>query len=456
MNTPLPASFLLSLQQVAGFSEQDFLLAHEADHVSSVRINPFKYNQAETPFHSTQKIPWSSYGYYLEERPSFTLDPLFHAGAYYVQEASSMFLEQALRQQFSPEDELKVLDLCAAPGGKSTLLQSFLSANSLLLSNEVIKSRVGILAENIIKWGAANVVVTNNDPKDFQRLPGFFDVIVVDAPCSGSGLFRKDANAVKEWNPQLVQLCSQRQQRILADVLPTLKENGLLIYSTCSYSAEEDENVADWLLENCKLEPVPIALQPAWGIVETISAKYRCYGYRFYPDKLKGEGFFMSVFRKKDTPEALRKSGAKKNISPASKDETTLLKNYIDGSENYRYIKLGEDILAFPQHHAEMLPLFQESLYIKKAGVRLGSVNRGELIPHHEFALSCIISDAFPFVELDKDSALNYLRKTEIGKFFSGSGWSMVKYKGLSLGFIKILSSRINNYYPKEWRILNK
>ena len=181
------------------------------------------------------------------QRPSFTFDPLFHAGTYYVQEASSMFLEQALKQSVDLSQPLRVLDLCAAPGGKSTLLQSLLNKESLLVSNDVIKSRAAILEENIVKWGAANVVVTNNDPAHFARLENYFDAIVIDAPCSGSGLFRRDPEAINEWSENNVQLCSQRQQRIVADVWPALKQNGILIYSTCSYSAEEDEAILDWM-----------------------------------------------------------------------------------------------------------------------------------------------------------------------------------------------------------------
>ena len=205
-------------------------------------------------FHSLVKI-WILFN----ERPSFTLDPSFHGGKYYVQEASSMFLEQAFcaTYQFS-RIALNVLDLCAAPGGKSTHLLSLMNKNSLLVSNEVIQSRAAILSENIQKWGHGNVIVTNNDPKDFQRLPGFFDVIVVDAPCSGEGLFRKDPNALKEWSEDVVALCSRRQRRILNDVWPTLKTGGLLIYSTCTYNADENEENLKWLKEEYHVESIPL------------------------------------------------------------------------------------------------------------------------------------------------------------------------------------------------------
>ncbi len=267
----LPSSFIKSIEQSPGFDKEAFEKVHESGgQITSVRINPAKIcnkqlaisnelcgltnNQSSIINNAAEKLLWSSNGFYLQQRPSFTLDPLFHAGAYYVQEASSMFLEEALKQTVDLSQSIKVLDLCAAPGGKSTLIQSVINDTSLLVSNEVIKTRVNVLSENITKWGAANVIVTNNDAKDFQRLPDYFDVIVVDAPCSGSGLFRKDPDAIREWSEQNVQLCSQRQQRILADVLPALKDDGVLIYSTCSYSQEEDEAIADWLIEGLRLK----------------------------------------------------------------------------------------------------------------------------------------------------------------------------------------------------------
>src|SRR6187402_2422850 len=252
----IPQALLNSLESANGFNEEAFIKVHESgEQITSIRTNPAKQSEIKI---QKSKIGWSDYGYYLETRPSFTFDPLFHAGSYYVQEASSMFLEQALKQTVDLSRSLKVLDLCAAPGGKSTHLLSLISKESLLVSNEVIRARANILTDNIVKWGCSNVIVTNNDPRDFQRLENYFDVIVVDAPCSGSGLFRRDPEAIDEWSEQNVALCSQRQQRILADVLPALKNGGVLIYSTCSYSKEEDELICKWLrdelsIENCQL-----------------------------------------------------------------------------------------------------------------------------------------------------------------------------------------------------------
>ncbi len=193
-----------------------------------------------------------------------------------------MFLEQCIKQLANLSNRLKILDLCAAPGGKSTLIQSLISEESLLVSNEVIKTRVNILTENMFKWGSLNNIVTHNDPRDFARLENYFDVMVVDAPCSGSGLFRRDSSAIKEWSLQAVDICSNRQQRILADAYPALKKNGILIYSTCSYSEQEDEDICDWLMENFNLETLKVNIEESWHIVESRSNRSRAFGYRFF------------------------------------------------------------------------------------------------------------------------------------------------------------------------------
>jgi 16S rRNA C967 or C1407 C5-methylase (RsmB/RsmF family)/NOL1/NOP2/fmu family ribosome biogenesis protein len=465
----LPGAFIQSLQDIKGFNEEAFKAVHDsATQITSIRLNPHKiYNLQSTIYN--EKVPWSSKGYYLPERPSFTLDPLFHAGAYYVQEASSMFLEEALKQTVDLARPVKVLDLCAAPGGKSTLIQSIISKESLLVSNEVIKTRVNILAENITKWGAANVIVTNNDPKDFQRLQNYFDVIVVDAPCSGSGLFRKDAGAIDEWSENNVALCAQRQQRILGDVFSSLKPGGVLIYSTCSYSQQEDEGVGDWLVE--QFVPIAIgsslqlAVEEGWGIVETVSERSGSFGYRFYPDKVKGEGFFIAAFKKpvsteiftevKSHPSATLRTKSKSKPAFTAK-EIEIVKPYLANAEDYFFIKQNEEAIAIPINLEDDLATIQSALYIKKAGVRLGTIIRNELVPAHELAVSNIIDRAVPKLEADHETALQYLRKADVAIEPEIKGWVLLTYEQLPLGWIKILPNRINNYYPKDWGILNK
>lgn len=462
----VPSSLLHSLQHVEGFDKDAFEDVHRAgEQITSIRLNNNKLGGAskvsvvekvlEVP--GTSPVPWSTSGYYLPARPSFTADPLFHGGAYYVQEASSMFLEEVLRQSIDPGLSIKVLDLCAAPGGKSTLVQSFISETSLLVSNEVIKTRVPVLMENITKWGAPNVIVTHNDPKDFQRLPGYFDLIIVDAPCSGSGLFRKDPAAVEEWSEQQVELCSHRQQRILTDVLPSLKDEGVLIYSTCSFSVEENENITDWLIENHPLISLRNNLNSTWNIVETISPKSNGYGYRFYPDKLKGEGFFISSFIKKTSVVAhIPQTKTKRRYESLTSKEIEVITPWLQDPGKFFFIKQGEEVIAIPVCLEKNLTDMQSALYIKKAGIKLGNIIRNELIPAHELALSTIISPGVPALDVDRETALQYLRKQDLRLDFNVKGWAMLTYLQLPLGWVKGLSNRVNNYYPKEWRIINK
>lgn len=461
----LPTSLISSLQHIKGFDEEAFKEVHRSgSQLTSVRLNPEKIFNIQYSIFNIQeeRVPWNTNGYYLKERPSFTLDPLFHAGAYYVQEASSMFLEEAIKQTVDLAKPIKVLDLCAAPGGKSTLIQSIISKESLLVSNEVIKTRVNILSENMTKWGAANVIVTNNDPKDFQRLQNYFDVIVVDAPCSGSGLFRKDANAIAEWSENNVELCAQRQQRILADIMTSLKEDGILIYSTCSYSQQEDEAIADWLIEEFKVEALRLKVEDEWGIVETVSDKEKAIGYRFYPDKVKGEGFFIAAFKKQQTSAGFVMDAGRQKPKPKNKTErfpaadVEILKPYLVNTDDLFFIRQNEEVIALPIYFEHDLQLIQSSLYIKKAGVKTGTIIRKELIPAHELAVSNIINTKLPVLDVDKETALQFLRRAEF-KIESGlKGWVLLTHQHLPLGWIKVIASRINNYYPKEWRILNK
>lgn len=437
-----------SLEGIKGFDKEAFVAVHEkAEAITSIRYHPSKTVIDQRPTYNN-KVPWSSNGYYLPRRPSFTLDPLFHAGTYYVQEASSMFLEEAMKQTVDLSKPIKVLDLCAAPGGKSTLIQSIISNDSLLVSNEVIQSRASVLRENIIKWGAANVVVTNNDPKDFQQLQGFFDVIVIDAPCSGSGLFRRDEEAINEWSENNVQLCSQRQQRILADVLSALKEGGVLIYSTCSYSKEEDETIVDWLCEELEIRNEKLEIRKEWGIVESNG------GYRFWPDKIKGEGFFIACFKKMAGEEF--SYPRIRAFNKATKQETEVLNRYLDKPEQFEFLPLTDSLFAVPKDLVQDVTLLKNLLRIRYAGIEMGKINKNDLIPEHTLALSVHINKSLPSLQLNKEQALQYLRKQDnLNLDLNGlKGWCLIQYENINLGWVKVLPNRINNYYPKEWRIL--
>ncbi len=401
-------------------------------------------------FAGYEQVPWAPGGFYLPERPVFTLDPAYHAGAYYVQEASSMFLQHMLRHIIGGQKGLRVLDLCAAPGGKSTLIASMLDKDSLLVSNEVIRPRASILEENLTRWGYMNTWVTSNDPRDFSRLTGYFDIIVVDAPCSGSGLFRKDERALDEWTEANMQLCSDRQQRILADVWPALKENGTLIYATCSYSPAEDEQILDWLADTFDVTTLPVPLAEDWGITQVTSAK-GATGCRFFPDKTKGEGFFIAAFRKNEEAEELYTP----RFKPGSIRKIAEQAGYLLKDPQVVYLPFGKenDYCAIHPAHEADLQILQRHVYLRKTGLRLGKPSAKEWLPDHEVALSIDASMQLPSVEVTKDQALLFLKREETGLEELEKGWVIIRYQGLGLGWIKALGNRTNNYLPKNWRI---
>ncbi len=452
----LPQALIESLKEVEGFNEAQFLAEHEAGAPPvSVRVNEPKWNKDITELRLSQKVPWAKNGFYLDQRPLFTLDPWLHAGAYYVQEASSMFIEQAIKRI---TEEIKInyaLDLCAAPGGKSTHLLSCLPQHSVLVSNEVIGSRAAILVENITKWGSANSIVTQNDPSDFARFDGLFDLMLVDAPCSGSGLFRRDPHLVSEWSPNHVVLCSQRQQRILADVLPALAPGGFLLYSTCSYSPDEDEAILDWLAENFQMKAIDLHWTDNQdGVVVTKSPRHGMVCYRFYPGKVKGEGFFMVLLQKEGKHESYNLKPSKGKAADTSMPAA--LKEFIQTEAPLLFHRHNETVFAMPEPVYKLFIQFQsQKMNVRKAGVKTGEIIHGKFNPAHDFALAGLFKkEAFPHFEMEKTNAIRYLRRDEFDLPDNlPKGWLLVIYNGLSLGFVKNLGNRINNYYPKDWRI---
>ena len=448
----LPKYLLDSLQNAPGFDIASFEKVHNSqEQVTSIRLNPAKpampRNIGLDGIQETNPVPWTDHGYYLLQRPSFTFDPFFHAGCYYVQEASSMFLEQAMKQRVDLTASLKVLDLSAAPGGKTTHLQSLLSPGSLLVSNDVIRSRASILKDNIIKWGTSNVVVTNNDPRDFSKMENYFDVIVVDAPCSGSGLFRRDEGAMEEWSINNVQLCSQRQQRILADIWPALKNDGVLIYSTCSYSREEDEDIATWLTSEFKAEQLSLSVDPAWNIVDENNS------YRFWPDKVKGEGFFLACFRKLDGDVEQHRAPKNKKLQPIDKKDQPIVDQWInkDGLQCWKHLNT---VYAWPENMADDILFLLDRLKVIYSGIQVGELIRDKLVPDHALAMSGRTNAAIACAQLDYDLAILYLKRKEMQLTTLEKGWQLVQYEGQVLGWVNVLQNRINNYYPKDLRIL--
>lgn len=440
-----PEQFWSTLPSAWQAQQADIEQAHTLPAAISIRKNPLKPSSV---FSDASPVPWAQEGRYLIQRPFFAADPLWHAGAYYVQEPSSMFLEQALRQTLDVTLPHRVLDLCAAPGGKSTHAASLLSADSILVSNEVIQSRVGVLAANMSTWGYNNTWVTNNDPQAFGALGAYFDVLLVDAPCSGSGLFRKMPDYLNEWTPDLVAQCAARQTRILHDAYDALCEGGMLIYMTCSMSTAENEAMLDTLLTEHALRSVPLSIDPNWGVEETLSERGG-YGYRLAPHRLAGEGFYLAVLQKLDGEPLIEPLPVK-----AKRSALTIPSGFY-ATENAYLFAQGEMVLAIQEQHRAFLEALTGRLKWIKKGVALGKLMHGDLIPDHELALSVQCEFASRW-SLSLHDAQRYLQKEAIEHMPEQKGWYLMQYDNTPIGWAKHLGNRMNNYYPTERRILHK
>ena len=411
----------------------------------SVRDNPKKTTVTSVP-----DVPWSKFGRYLPERPVFTLDPRLHGGAYYVQEASSMFLEQAIKQSVDLSKPLNVLDLCAAPGGKSTHALSLISTESLLIANEVIRSRAVILSENIQKWGYDNVLVTSSDPSDFQRLPDFFDLIIVDAPCSGEGLFRKEPEAMKEWSSKNVEMCALRQRRVLSDVWPSLKPGGVLVYSTCTYNEKENIENLEWLETQQGLEFISLSTDKGWG-VDTIR-KNNSVGYQLFPHRVKGEGFFLSVIRKNDG--SFRTTKAKDTLKYPSRNQASEFSVWVTQPESRCFFLHHQTVRMIPEGKKTELQLALNRLNVLQAGTAILEIMKNKFVPDHALALSIHIQkENFNHIVLDKDQALEYLRKNPLQIESEKLGFALIEFEGIGIGWLNVIQNRNNNLYPASWRI---
>ena len=444
---PLPVEFVSRIRMQFGNQSDNFLNSLEQEPATSVRINPRKFQASGI---TMKPVPWCSDGFFLNERPVFTLDPLLHAGAYYVQESSSMFLEQIFRAIPSQEPRA-VLDLCGAPGGKSTHLLRLLNDDDLLVSNEVIQSRAKILQENIRKWGAHNVVICNNDPKDFQRMNGFFDLMLVDAPCSGEGLFKRDAAARNEWSPDNARLCSVRQRRILADVWPALKTGGYIIYSTCTFNPEENEENLKWLQTQADFESVRVEVHAEWNVDEI--ENNGIFAYRFLPHRVHGEGFFITLLRKTEGETAFRFPKKGKINTDKIPAALSHVKNWVmPGNFDFQFHR--DTAVLFPQQWKNELSAAQDLLKVIDYGLPLAEIKGRDVAPSHFIALSPLLKmNTFETIGLDINEALKFLRKEEIKPASAKPGWQMVSFRNTPLGFVKNLGNRANNYFPKEWRI---
>ena len=400
----LPAAFMEETRRLMGEARfGQYLAAFEVEPPVSIRLNPWKTrgNGGALPVLAVAdagagRVPWCRDGWYLSERPNFTMDPLLHAGCYYVQEAASMFLDEVLRQHLPlithRTSPMMALDLCAAPGGKSTLLRAVLPADSMLYSNEPVRQRASVLAENVQKWGYSNHVVTNNYPADYRRSGLTFDLILCDVPCSGEGMFRKDAATIGEWSPQQVERCAALQRSIVSDAWACLRPGGLLIYSTCTFNTRENEENIQWLLdEYADAEVLPVGVRPEWGITGSLLEGFAEPVFRFIPGFTRGEGLFMCVLQKRD--------------GQAEERNERKTKRRTDGL-NY--------LLA-----PDSAPLASDE-----------------------------------YVELTYRQAMDYLRREAITlPAEAPRGVVNVGFMGRALGPVKNIGTRANNLYPKEWRI---
>lgn len=378
----------------------------------SIRLNPFKRSN-EAIFEQMELVPWCKEGYWLAQRPNFTLDPLFHAGAYYVQEAGSLFLDHVLREHISTP--VSALDLCAAPGGKSTLMRAALPPESMLISNEPDRRRANILLENMLKQGHPDVLVTHNYAHEFAGTNLVFDVILTDVPCSGEGLFRRDENAIGEWSLQNVHFCQERQRKILKDIWPCLRTGGLLIYSTCTFNTHENEENVRWISEELGAEILPISTQPQWQITGSLLSGFEAPIYRFIPGTTPSEGLFLAVLRKTSD---------------------------------------GPQFATLPTSLREQVKKFRQ-LHLLSDGIATEEQKGKEKIPSIAQALSIATpTDKYPRVELTLEQAQRYLhRESFVLPPDTPRGFVIVTYQKQPLGFMKNLGDRANNLYPKNWAI---
>lgn len=459
----LPESFLADIRKELGDKEAGMLCSAlvAGSAPVSIRLNSGKGARLSV---EVAPVPWCGAGYYLTSRPAFTFDPLFHAGMYYVQEASSMFLNKVLAHYVS--SPVKMLDLCAAPGGKSTLALQALPEGSLLVSNEYDKLRSRILAENITKWGCANVMVTNNAPADFSGLHHYFDVVLADVPCSGEGMFRKDPQAVEEWSGKNVAMCAARQRGIVEDCWKCLKPGGLFIYSTCTYNIHENEENVHWIAEHMGTESLTVETEASWGI-EGNKAGLPESVYHFFPHRTKGEGFFIAILRKAGGDEGvpfsgkpLKKGGKQKGRLSKGKNKAGLslsgeMSGWLDEPGNFTFKEVDDSIVAVPKEYADDFMWLDAQLYVLQKGITLAVRKGKKWAPAHPLAMSsCLALRAFPHFEAPLPVAWAYLR----GEAFalpSGVpvGFVLVTYKGHPLGFVKNIGTRCNNLYPQNWKI---
>ena len=451
MSRPLPESFVASMRQMLGDDAEKLFVALDTEPVVSIRTNPFKPAQV----FDGENIGWSKWGRYLAERPQFTLDPLMHGGAYYVQEASSQFVGYLLKDDNL--DGKRILDMCAAPGGKTTIYSTLVGRGGLVVANDINRSRTLALADNVQRWGLGNVVVTCNEPSHIGAFEHWFDVVAVDAPCSGEGMFRKMEEARTEWTPSSVDVCVARQKEILAEAWRTLRPGGKLLYSTCTFNDREDEGVVKWLMEEYgnSLETVErIELDDSWGVVRSDIGAFQCF--HFYPHKVQGEGFFVAIARKSN--ESVRRvvpKSRRKVFVPLQNKDIAEVSRWVDSPKQMTFKLIGDTVYGYDNAVIDDVINLSEFLSVVYSGVAFGQIFKGKLKPEHPLALfvGCN-AKVVPTVEVSLEDALDYLRRQDIAALQFEEGINRVVYGGVAIGFIKRIGVRCNNMYPKDLRII--
>lgn len=458
----LPANFVERVLRDLGEQEGAALCAAlDAAPPVSVRLNGAKCAGPEAGellerLGVSGPVPWSDGGYYLAARPSFTRDPAFHAGAYYVQEAASQFVGRLLAGVETRG--ARILDLCAAPGGKTTLYASLAGPEGLVVANEIDRRRAQVLADNVRKWGTGNVAVTTCDVRFLGDLEGWFDVVAVDAPCSGEGMFRKDADARAEWSEGNVRLCAARQDAILREAWRALRPGGTLIYSTCTFNRDEDEGTLERMLAWAGDEVSQAAepdVDPAWGIVCGRVGNFRTY--RFYPHRTVGEGFFAAAARK--APDAGGRCRTLKSrrmpVAPVDKAAAGELSRWVREPERMRFGVAGDTFYGWYAAQADALRMLSGVLPVIYSGVAMGQSFKGRLKPDPALAFFAELNrNAVPVAEPDDEQVLAYLRRQEVAADAFREGVNLVCCRGLALGFAKRIGARVNNMYPNSLRII--
>lgn len=446
----LPELFIKQIYELLSENEAKALINALGEHEPSisVRINKAKYRETATQ----APVAWCNKGFYLNERPQFTFDPALHAGCYYVQDASSMFLAHVIDKLVDKSSPVRYLDLCAAPGGKTTTAIDSLPDKSLVVANEIMPGRAQILRENLIKWGNPYCIVTNNDSAAYARLTHFFDIVAADVPCSGEGMMRKDEEAVTQWSPALVKECATRQREIVDNAWECLKPGGLFIYSTCTFNRLENEDIIEYLVNELGGESIDLDVPSEWNIHPAIDSPI--HGYHFFPHRTHGEGLFLAVVRKPDDEahRSIKPTSKKKGKKEAPQQVPATIKNWIS-ENNYKFSLNGDSINAFPAEYCDELGILQENLRIFHCGCEVATIKGKDFIPSHSLALNtCLNKECFPISEVDYTTAIAYLRGETI-ILDPPRGYVLISYNNRILGFVKNLGNRANNLYPKEWRI---